>query len=57
MNANAESVCATLSKAIRAVEAWHEAQSQLPQMAAAAEEMFLKIYPEREALIKGMRRP
>lgn len=52
-----ESVSATLSKAIQAVEAWHEQQQLHPKVTTAVEEMFLKCYPERTSLITGMRRP
>lgn len=53
---NAEQVCAKLSKAIQAVEAWHDARLMYPKEAEAAEEMFLKCYPKRKSLITGIRR-
>lgn len=51
---NIEQVCEKISKAIQAVEAWHSAQRQLPNEAAAAKDMFLKCYPNRAALINSI---
>lgn len=52
---NAAQVCNALSKSIQAVEAWRKALDQSPKEAQAAEEMFIRCYPERRKLIESFR--